>query len=86
VLALRSDPGGATGNHERKVGDEGEASGSNVSLVGILQNSEFCWKLLSIRPELCSDVPVFNILFKLEPMNLDQSYDIGVWKLLDCSQ
>ena len=39
--------------------------------VGILKNSEFCRKLLPIRPEPHSDVLFFIIFTRPEPMNLD---------------
>jgi hypothetical protein len=44
-------------------------------LVGILQNSKFCRKLLSFRPEPRSAVLFFIIFCRPEPMNLDQRCD-----------
>ena len=40
---------------------------------GFPQNSEFCWKLLPIRPEPCSDVFYFGL-----PINLDWRCDTRI--------
>ena len=47
-------------------------------LVGILQNSEFCWKLLQFRPETCSAILILFIVPRLEAMYLDFRCDIGI--------
>ena len=46
--------------------------------VGILQNSEFCRKLLPIRPEPRSDVLFFLIFTRPERMNLDLRSDTRI--------
>ena len=46
--------------------------------VGIPQNSEFCRKLLPIRPEPRSGVLIFFIFTRPEPMNLDWRCDTRI--------
>jgi hypothetical protein len=46
--------------------------------IGIPQNSEFCRKLLTIRPEPHSYVPFFTRIISIEATYLDPRYDIGM--------